>query len=89
MVDLMDLFEQRGMNHALWVWEPSWPPWSREVNHFNFRFGPDPHNTSDLDNSALIEVIKKCWGRNILRPSNVDFGKNDASLVKRNRGGFE
>jgi len=26
MRDEMELFEQRGMNHALWVWDPAWPP---------------------------------------------------------------
>jgi hypothetical protein len=72
--DLMDLFEQRGMNHALWVWDPSWPAWTEEVNAFNFRFGPNPHNTSDMETNALIEVIRKYWHRNSLRPESVDFG---------------
>ncbi len=37
MDDEMDLFEERGMNHALWVWDPAWLAWNEEVNAFNFR----------------------------------------------------
>jgi hypothetical protein len=47
MDDQMDLLEQRGMNHALWNWDPSWEPYAAEVNEFNFRFGPDPANHTD------------------------------------------
>ena len=42
MHDEMELFEQRGMNHAFWVWDPDWEPWTENVNGFNFRYGPDP-----------------------------------------------
>ncbi|PKO23445.1 MAG: hypothetical protein CVU38_04005 [Chloroflexi bacterium HGW-Chloroflexi-1] len=70
MDDQMDLIEQRGMNHALWLWDPMWEPWTEEVNAFNFRFGPDPSNHSDVE-SALKNVIVEYWGRNTLRPSNT------------------
>ena len=71
MDDQMDLFEQRGMNHALWCWDPSWEPLVEEVNAFNFRLGPKPNNHADVASSPLIEVILKYWGRNTVRPSNV------------------
>ena len=71
MDDQMDLFEQRGMNHALWMWDPSWEPLVEEVNAFNFRLGPKPNNHADVASSPLIEVILKYWGRNTVRPSNV------------------
>jgi hypothetical protein len=71
MDDLMDLFEQRGLNYALWDWGSSYQIYTDEVNAFNFRFGPDPGNTSDLQTSALIEVIKKYWALNTHRPSNT------------------
>lgn len=29
MADQMELFEQRGMNHALWAWDPAWEPWRK------------------------------------------------------------
>jgi Cellulase (glycosyl hydrolase family 5) len=73
MDDLMDLFEQRGINYALWDWGPSYEIYTDEVNAFNFRFGPDPDNTRDLQSSQLIEVIKKYWSLNTYRPSNVTF----------------
>ncbi len=69
MDDQMALFEQRGMNHAFWVWDPYWEPWTEEVNGFTFRFGPDPDNGSDVE-SALQDVILEYWARNTVRPSS-------------------
>jgi uncharacterized lipoprotein YddW (UPF0748 family) len=68
MDDQMDLFEQRGMNYALWVWDPSWEPWTQEVDAFNFRHGPDPNNHTDVESSDLMDVIIEHWGRNTVRP---------------------
>ena len=73
MDDQMDLFEQRGMNHALWCWDPSWEEWVEEVDAFNFRHGPDPNNHADVESSDLIDVIVGYWGRNTMRPSNTTF----------------
>jgi len=70
MDDEMDLFEQQGLNHALWLWECSWPPIQDEIDAFNFRHGPDPDDHTDVATSDLIEVIKKYWGRNTMRPSH-------------------
>ena len=64
MRDLMDLFEQRGWNHALWAWHPSWPAWNEDIDEFNFMHGPDPDNHSDVETSDLIEVIKDNWALN-------------------------
>jgi endoglucanase len=68
MTDQMDLFEERGMNHALWSWDPSWEYWTEEVNDFNFRFGPDPKNISEVPNE-LMEAIKANWSLNTIFPS--------------------
>jgi hypothetical protein len=68
MDDEMDLFEQRGMNHALWVWDPAWEPWTQEVDAFNFRHGPDPNNHTDVTSSDLMDVIVEHWGRNTIWP---------------------
>lgn len=70
MDDQMALFEQHGWNHALWAWEPAWEPWSQEVTAFNFRFGPDPENHSDLSSNALQETIVSYWDLNTVRPSS-------------------
>jgi len=67
MDDQMDLFEQRGMNHALWVWETSWELYAEEVDAFNFRHGPEPNNHSDVASSDLMDVIVKYWERNTIR----------------------
>lgn len=71
MDDQMDLFEQRGMNQALWVWETSWALYAEEVDAFNFRHGPDPSNHTDVESSDLMDVIVEHWGRNTIRPSSV------------------
>jgi hypothetical protein len=70
MDDEMDLFEERGMNYALWVWDPSWPPWAGN-DEFNFRHGPDPGNHVDVVSSDLMDVIVEHWGRNTVRPSTL------------------
>ena len=61
------------MNHALWLWDPAWKPLLEEVNAFTFRFGPDPKHRKDVKTSDLMNIIKKYWSRNTLRPSNVTF----------------
>ncbi len=71
MDDQMDLFEQRGMNHAPWAWDPSWQPWTKEVDAFNFRHGPDPDNHTNVESNDLIDVIVKYWARNTVRPSSL------------------
>ncbi len=73
MRDEMELFEQRGMNHALWTWDPEWEPWTQEVNEFNFRFGPDPKNATAVEND-LQDVITDFWARNRIRPSSFVQG---------------
>ena len=72
MDDEMDLFEQRGMNHALWVWDPAWEPWTQQVDAFNFRHGPDPNNHTDVASSDLIDVIVEHWGLNSIEPAAND-----------------
>ena len=68
MDDEMALFEQRGMNHALWVWDPAWEPWTEEEDAFNFRHGPDPNNHTDVASSDLMDAIVEHWGQNTIRP---------------------
>ena len=69
MDDQMALFEELGINHALWKWASTWRPMTEEVNEFNFRFGPDPNNHTDTPND-LMDVILKYWSRNTIRLSN-------------------
>jgi hypothetical protein len=75
MDDQMELFEQKGVNYALWLWETSWEEYAQEVDAFNFRHGPEPDNHTDVLSSDLMEVISKYWGFNTVRPSSVGFGE--------------
>ena len=78
MTDLMDLFERRGMNHALWSWDPGWAPWAEEADAFDFRHGPDPTHHSDLPSSELLNAIADNWTRNGVRPSSLLAGPERA-----------
>ncbi len=68
MDDQMGLFEELGMNHMLWAWDPAWEPWTSSSNGFNFLFGPDAENVAPVEND-LLDVITGYWSRNTLRPS--------------------
>jgi uncharacterized protein YkwD len=70
MDDQIDLFEDMGMNHALWLWEASWEPRAEMNDNFNFLHGPDPDHHADVPSSDLIDVILQYWGRNTIRPSD-------------------
>jgi cysteinyl-tRNA synthetase len=70
MHDQMALFEQRGMNYALWEWQTSWEPFAEDVHDMTYRLGPNPDNRADVVNSDLLEVIRHYWGLNTVRPSN-------------------
>jgi uncharacterized protein (TIGR01370 family) len=69
MDDQMDLFEQRGMNYALWEWASSWEPHA-ENDAFNFCHGSDPDHHAEVESSDLMDVIVKYWERNTIRPSS-------------------
>ncbi|MBI5227988.1 cellulase family glycosylhydrolase [Candidatus Micrarchaeota archaeon] len=68
--DEMMLFDERGMNYAIWDWSSSYKPVTKQDNGFNFRFGSDQNNKQDTE-SAQYNVIKKYWKKNNLRPSNL------------------
>ena len=71
MDDEIEILETLGLNYALWAWEPSWEPWVEEVNGFNLLLGPDPRNHAEIPSNKLLEVVKKYWARNVLRPSTL------------------
>jgi hypothetical protein len=85
MQDQMDILEEFGINHALWIWETSWPPYVQDVDAFNFRHGPDPNNHSEVDSSQLMNVIYSCWQRNTARPSNSRVVPGKAKKVVKPR----
>lgn len=69
--DELELMEQRGINHAIWMWYPAWEAWkdNAEMNDFNFRMTAAANQTIEADN-PLLTVIKNYWARNTIRPSN-------------------
>ncbi len=74
LADEIDLIEARGLNWAIWDWEPSWEPWASEVDDFNFRFGPDPEVHHDVPGNPVEAVVSGAWAANALRPSDVAPG---------------
>lgn len=67
--DEMDLFEGYGWNYAVWQWQPAWLPLTEGDTSFNFRFGMDPNNITDMEN-ALFSAYIEAWARNLIRLSN-------------------
>lgn len=64
----MNLFEQNGWNYAIWMWYSAWEPLAEGDNDFNFRFGPDPDNLTDMASTDILEVLREFWARNTTRP---------------------
>ena len=62
------MIEKLGANHALWLWETSFP---LDYDDFNFRRGPDPNNHVDVENSALMSVVKADWANNLVHFADV------------------
>lgn len=67
LADMMDLLEQRGLNHALWVFNTSYTEYAEVVDDFDFLHGSNANNHSDTS-SALLDVIQGNWSQNGLRP---------------------
>lgn len=66
-------FETRGLNHAIWVWEPTYEPWYTWGDRaMYYPFGPDPANFTEVEND-LWRVIREAWARNALRLSLTGF----------------
>jgi uncharacterized protein (TIGR01370 family) len=78
--DEIDILETLGVNWALWQWEVSWEPYASHINAWNFRFGPDPESTQDVDSSDLMDVIEAYWSRNRLRPSTFGIAPRSSGL---------
>ena len=71
MKDQIELLEKRGLNHAVWMWAPSWEQFNEENDDFDFMHGTDKNNYVYVENS-LLNVIKNSWSKNLVRPSNYN-----------------
>jgi hypothetical protein len=73
--DSCALFEERGINTALWQWYSSWEPflWNDDTNYLH---GPSPPEEQrhlqgeDLPNE-MVDVILAYWAKNSVRPSDI------------------
>lgn len=61
--DATALFEEKRVNHFLWLWSTSWPPMA-EADEFDFRHGPDPGVHSDVASSPLLDAVRADFARN-------------------------
>ena len=68
--DQLALFEDIGLNHAIWIWDPVWEPWTEEVNSMNYRFGTNPQNNSEDLPNPIMDILIRNWSLNEIRPSN-------------------
>lgn len=80
--DMLDLFEEKGMNHAIWLWESSFQ--GVDWDDFNFRHGPDIQHHSEVPTSVFLETLKLFWARNSIRPSTI-HSKSERYLRGSNR----
>jgi hypothetical protein len=69
MDDEMAIFEQLGVNYALWYWTPDWDPLLDKQSQFRFTYGEDPDNRTDVP-SDLLDVITRYWKLNYVKPSH-------------------
>ncbi len=70
--DQLSLFEAKGLNHAIWVWDPAWEPWTEEENAMNYLFGQDPRSKEETLPNPLMDVLIEYWSLNTIRPSDFD-----------------
>jgi hypothetical protein len=68
--DQLILFEKQGLNHAVWMWDPTWEPWTEEVHAMNLRFGQDPNSRYDQLPNPVLDILQEVWQLNSLRLSN-------------------
>ena len=69
--DSIRIFEDLGLNHAVWQWEVSWESYAEEVHVFNYRLGDDPSNREFIASTALLSVLHDSWRLNQVRPSSI------------------
>jgi hypothetical protein len=67
--DEMALFEEYGLNYAIWSWQPVSREYSEIQNKMNYTLGADPDNLSEGDWDLFI-MVKDYWHRNELRLSD-------------------
>ncbi len=67
--DVFDIFEEWGVNSALWLWESDFA--GVDWDDFNFRHGGNPAVRSDVPGSDIELAIRAAWKANALRPGQL------------------
>jgi cysteinyl-tRNA synthetase len=79
--DQIDIFEENGWNHAVYVWRGDEP----EFDGFSLEFGPDPENHELDPDNPFLTLLRESWSQNRYFPEgsgNVDEqGANGPSLA--------
>ncbi len=69
--EVISLFEEQGLNHAVWLWESSI---NLGYDQFDYKKGLDPKSHADRPGNPLLKVLARAWSRNGLRPSSLKGG---------------
>ena len=60
--------EEQGANSAWFNWPSGWRVYDEIENGWNPFFGPDPEATRRIANPPIVDVLRRYWLRNTLRP---------------------
>jgi cysteinyl-tRNA synthetase len=74
--DQIDIFEENGWNHAVYVWRGDEP----EFDGFNLEYGPDPENHELVAENPLLNLFRESWRQNIYFPTDGEFVDVQASI---------
>jgi hypothetical protein len=68
----MSALESFGINYALWMWHPAWPPVAGD-DDFDFFHGVNPAAHTDAPANPLMQVIARHWRGEAAPPRVLDF----------------
>jgi hypothetical protein len=68
VTDELVILESLGVNHAIWLWNSSYAG-QAELDEFNYLHGADPAQHTNVNDSALLTVIRNNWSKNNVRPT--------------------
>lgn len=60
--------EEQGANSAWFNWPSGWRAYEEAENGWNPFFGPDPGAISRIANPPIVDVLRRYWSRNTVRP---------------------
>jgi len=60
--------EEQGANSAWFSWPSGWGNYEQVENGWNPFFGNDPDATSRVRDAPMMDVLRRYWSRNTLRP---------------------